>query len=390
MAKLLNSSRRHDVMVYLPSISMSIDPQSTIPGGGAETQMLLVAKGLARLGASVCVVAFDAPTMPDTLGDVGIVTRPPRQVGRGWSGKTHEATAIRQSLTDADADIVIARVARPSVAVLAALSKLQHRRFVYSSASDSDFHKAHQLQPKKHKVAAFLLGLRLADLIVVQSDEQRGLCEERLRRTPLVIKSIAERAPMSHHQADAFLWVGRIHPCKRPLAYVELARAVPEASFWMVGVPEPGAHGDGLLREVRSAALSLPNLEFLAQRPRDRLMALVERAVAVVNTSEVEGLSNLFLEGWARGIPVLSLDHDPGGVIERRRLGGFAGGSPDRLATMVRRLWEGRQDQIELAERCQRYVREEHSPEAVCARWFDALGLGHTAELEQPGTVEVR
>jgi len=383
MTKLLSSRRAHDVMVYLPSISMSIDPQSTIPGGGAETQMLLVATGLARLGASVSVVAFDSSAMPDSLGEVDIVKRPPRRADRGWADKVRELKAIRKSLADADADIVIARVARPSVALLAALSKLQRRRFVYSSASDADFHRANPLLPTKHKVTAFNLGLRLADEIIVQTDEQRQLCEERLQRSPLVIRSIAERAALGEQQREAFLWVGRIHPCKRPLAYVELARAVPEALFWMVGVREPGGHRNELFSEVQSAARSLPNLEFLSQRPRERLMALVERAVAVVNTSEVEGLSNLFLEGWARGIPVLSLDHDPSGVIERFGLGGFAGGSHDRLAAASRSLWEGRYDQTELAQRCQRYVREEHSPEAVCARWFDALELGGVAEFER-------
>jgi glycosyltransferase involved in cell wall biosynthesis len=104
-------------------------------------------------------------------------------------------------------------------------------------------------------------------------------------------------------------------------------------------------------------------------------MALVNRSVAIVSTSDFEGMPNTFLEGWARGVPAVAFAHDPDGVIERHRLGCFAGGSLERLVTLASSLWEERRDQAELAERCREYVLDYHSPEAVSARWVELLGI---------------
>src|SRR5439155_5978297 len=127
---------------------------------------------------------------------------------------------------------------------------------------------------------------------------------------------------------------------KKPLAFVELARSLPEAKFWMVGVPVPGH--EKLATEVAEAAATVPNLELVAPRPRQELLELTERAVAVVNTADFEGMPNIFLEGWTRGVPALSLTHDPDGVIERHRLGAFARGSHERLAVHAALLWKER------------------------------------------------
>jgi len=115
-------------------------------------------------------------------------------------------------------------------------------------------------------------------------------------------------------------------------------------------------------------------------------MELIDRSVAVVNTADFEGMPNIFLEGWTRGVPALGLSHDPNGVIVRHKLGGFAGGSPGRLAELAREAWAGRHDQVDVAERCRRYIELEHSPEAVAERWVRVLGFGPTASFPEART----
>ena len=90
-------------------------------------------------------------------------------------------------------------------------------------------------------------------------------------------------------------------------------------------------------------------------------------------------MPNIFLEGWARGVPALALTHDPDGVIESRDVGWFAHGSKERLAELARAAWEKRRDQGAIAGRCRAYVHDEHSAGAVATRWRDALGLAGAA-----------
>src|SRR5207247_663223 len=152
--------------------------------------------------------------------------------------------------------------------------------------------------PKRRDRALFRLGMRLADVVVVQTDEQVRLCRQRFDRAPVQISSIAEAAPQRERNGEAFLWIGRWGGYKRPLAFIELARAIPDARFRMIGFPVAHAPGGReLLAEVNRQAAEVPNLELLPQRPRTELMDLLDRAVAIVGTGDVEGMPNVFLEG---------------------------------------------------------------------------------------------
>jgi glycosyltransferase involved in cell wall biosynthesis len=206
--------------------------------------------------------------------------------------------------------------------------------------------------------------------------EQTRMCEETFNREPALINSIAEPAEQRTGTPEAFLWIARLVWYKRPLEYVELARSLPNARFRMVGVRVPLASGeDDLIDEVERAAAEVPNLELLPPRPRQELLELVDAAVAIVNTADFEGMPNIFLEGWARGVPALALTHDPDGVIESHDLGWFAHGSKEQLTELAHAAWEQRGDQAAVAQRCRAYVQDEHSAAAVGARWQEALGL---------------
>jgi glycosyltransferase involved in cell wall biosynthesis len=131
--------------------------------------------------------------------------------------------------------------------------------------------------------------------------------------------------------------------------------------------------GERRVQELGRGARDQPNLQLLEARPRAELARLIESAVAVVNTSDYEGMPNVFLEGWSRGVPALALAHDPDGVIQREGLGSFAGGSHERLVELAEELWRGRSNQTQLAARCRDYVAREHALDAVIDRWLAAL-----------------
>jgi hypothetical protein len=167
-------------------------------------------------------------------------------------------------------------------------------------------------------------------------------------------------------------------PYKRLDVFLDLAAAVPEARFQAIALQGSDDQPEIAARLAR-AREELPNLEVLEPRPRAELGPLIERAVAVVNTSEYEGMPNVFLEGWARGVPALAFSHDPDGVVARHGLGGFAGGSRERLVALAREQWAGRGNQREVAGRCIGYVHRYHDAEAVCAAWrttIAAVGAG--------------
>lgn len=362
----------YDVVFYVPWISELFVPGVESAPGGAETQIALVAEGLASRGMRVAIVAFEHPHLPERAGSIEILQRPRSRTKLRLVGKFAETAAVWRVLGSLDARVFVQRAAGFETGLVALVARARRRRFVYSSANVVDF-EFDRVERRRRNRALFRLGVRLASEIVVQTPEQERLCRESFERAATMIKSIAEPAPGRSGKPRWFLWIGRVVDYKRPLEFVELARALPEAEFQMVAVPT-GDYDRDIAARVEAAGRELDNLTVLPQQPRRAVLELMESAVAIVNTAEYEGMPNIYLEGWSRGVPALSLHHDPDGVIVREGLGGFAGGSSERLVNIADEQWRTRDDQAEVAARCRSYIEAEHAPDAVLDRWQAVIG----------------
>jgi glycosyltransferase involved in cell wall biosynthesis len=392
------ASRRphHDVVFYAPYIGWMLStPGSASSGeaetwGGAERQTLSLALALAARGARVAIVAFDgAPNARAKLDGVRIITRPMRAGGGGLRGKVTETIRIWRAVWTARPRAIVHRGgASLEVGLLAVYARMTRRRFIFASANVADFDYG-KLESNRLYRGLYELGVRLAHTVVVQTAEQARLCEARFGRKPQLISSIAPSVELGDDAADAFLWVGRLKWYKRPLEYVALARAVPEATFWMVGVPSPYGESDRAVSQaVRREAQDVPNLVLLPPQGHADLQLLMARAVASVSTSQFEGMPNVLLEAWSKGVPALVFSYDPDGVVTRHGLGLFADGSRERFVALARELWNAREDRAELAERCRTYVRTHHAREVIAHRWLGVVSgtaIPRSAESDDGG-----
>lgn len=363
---------QYDVAFYVPWIGPLLTSQPGLVTGGAETQVFLLARELARRGLRVCLLVFEIQGvhLPVAVDGVDVVQRSPYKSGQGLLKKAREVLDIRAALASIDADVVVTRAAGPHAGLVAWFAR--PRRFVYASASPYDFDV--RLLPKKRDRMLMWLGLRLADEIVAQTEEQVRSCLDHVGCRPVLIRSLCELREERPAEPETFLWVGRYIGYKRPLEYVELARRVPEARFRMVAASTSGTKEAATIRQVvEEAASDVPNLELLPSLPRPELVELMGRAVGIVSTSEFEGTSNVLLEGWARGVPALVFSYDSDGIVARHGVGFVAGGSRALFARQARELWARRLDRGGLGGRCRSYVEEHHSPELIGEQWAELL-----------------
>lgn len=381
-------SRRFDVVFYTPFIGSMLTSGEALPPGGAETQILMLSRALASRGLHVAIIAYGMPDeLPSEVDGVQIVPRPP-QVKRPPIGKLVEAVRIWQVLWQSPSRTVVYRTAAPHLGLVALYTKVARRRLVFSTANVVDF-QFKQLARNRRDLFLYGLGVRLADAIVVQTEEQIPLCAASFRRAGHLIKSLSELAEPQQVAPDAFLWVGRLVSYKQPLEYLALASAVTEAKFWMIGVPALEEHERPLSDAVVQAACEIENLELLAPRPHAEVERIMERAVASVNTAAFEGMPNVLLEGWCRGVPALVLAHDPGGVVTKHDLGGFAGGSSEQLAVLAREQWRTRNDRAALSERCRAYVAAHHAPDVIADQWLKVLSIDVPSAASENQAAEV-
>ncbi len=378
-------SPRNDVAIYSPfGFAFYEDRGSKAHrdargGGGAELQASLLANVLAADRLHVAHIVYPVELLSEHPQLLEVIQRPARGPQLSALGVLAEVRAVWRSLRDADAHVYLFRTGLSggiaAFLVGALFCFVRRRKLVLAASNDLDF-MFDARDRGRLAVALYRLALRTTRRIVVQSAQQLDLAR-RVVKDPdhvAMIPSFNEGAEPDAKGAepDAFLWVGRTIGYKLPLRYVELARSLPEMHFRMVA-QTMGDTPKALSEELAREAAGVPNLEHLQKMPREQLLELIARAVAVVGTSHHEGMPNVFLEAWTRGVPVLSLHFDPDGRIDSEGLGVCAEGDWERFILGAERLWSDRQLRDELGEHGREYVARVHSLDAVGKRWSALL-----------------
>lgn len=372
---------RNDVAIYAPDVA-GVYSREYMRTGGAERQTNLLARALSERGQRVAQIiwALDDP-LPLPNPRITLVMRP-YHAGGGPLAPAHEIRHMWRSLWAADAAVYVFRTGSPLLGIVASFCQLRGRGLVFAGSTDSDFtlRTLNDAPSSRSRTLLYRGGLRRADAVVVQSTRQLEVARTTFPELKRVsrIPSFAEPTAPAPRPGRAFVWIGRTSDYKRPLKYVELAEALPEARFEMVIVRDEAAP-EPLFSEVRRRAEALPNLRVVGAQPHAEVMRLIDEAVAVVNTSVIEGMPNVFLEGWARGVPALTLDFDPDGLIAARGLGVAAAGAWERFAAGARTLWEQRASSDELARAGRAYLEEVHGLENVASHWLQTVRAARQA-----------
>jgi glycosyltransferase involved in cell wall biosynthesis len=334
-------------------------------------QQTLLARAFARRGHQVRMVTWDHG-QPD---------------GRAWDGihvfkacAPHAGlpllrffhprwTGLWSALARADADLYYTSCAGMHVGLLAQFCRRHGKRFIFRSASDTDCDPARLLVRYRRDRWLYAYGLRRADAILVQSAAQQAVLERNYGSAGRVAGMLAEPAQPAPARDIDVLWVSNIRHVKRPDRLLALAARLPHVHFHMAGGPLPGE--EALYHAMATAAAARPNITFHGRVPYREAGALYDRARVFVNTSDVEGFPNSYLQAWHRGVPVVTLI-DPDRVIQREGLG-FAASSPAGLAGAVQGLLEDAAAWQSASAHCRAYMAREHGEEKVLATYLDTF-----------------
>jgi glycosyltransferase involved in cell wall biosynthesis len=334
--------------------------------GGAEFRQSILARSLAAAGYRVSIATLDYG-QDDATVIHGVVTYRAHRLSGGIPGVRFfhpRITSWFGAMKRADADIYIQSCAGLPTAIVSLFCRLHARRFVYSGAHDLDFEKNQTWQlfqrPRGWRDRQlYQLGLRLADAIVAQHERQAGSCRRWYGREAHIIRNCyAPPVGATASKDGVVLWVATLRSWKRPELFVELARALPQLRFRMIG--GAGAGEDAAIYErVRAQAASLPNLEFVGFVPLGEIEHHFDAARVFVNTSEYEGFPNTFLQSWARAIPTVSFI-DCGAYEAGRPIGSICR-DIDEMSAVVARIGEDDQAWQEEGVRARTYFESHHS-----------------------------
>jgi glycosyltransferase involved in cell wall biosynthesis len=120
--------------------------------------------------------------------------------------------------------------------------------------------------------------------------------------------------------------------------------------------------------QIRSRAAQIPNVTITGRIPNHEVEATLRRAAALVNTSDVEGFPNAYLEAWSLRVPVIAR-RDIDGIIVSSGAGVVAE-SLDEMERALRSLEDDgtRRAMGEAARRC---AVERFSPQRLGAEYVN-------------------
>lgn len=352
--------------------------------GGAERQVLLLALALRGRGHEVIIVAPGRWRGPAAVVGIRILS--------GWddtgSGGLRYAMcrlpSLRRMLVRLGADAyycrgfslhsptVVGAAAKGGTVSMVALSHdtdLEASRLNAAVARKDMRARLRQGACAQRYFARF--GLRRASAVLAQTHDQVAVCRESGIRATLV-RNIVE-LPRSEEEASAssrsdVVWVGSLSQRKGVPALLDLVKLMPDARFIIVG-----DSFDRALKPLRDCLEASPNAQLLGSLPHDEVMTILGGARVVINTSTAEGFSNVFLEAWSRGTPVVSLNVNPDGLLSGERAFGYScAGSVVAMAEYVRTLLRDDALAAHMGKVAREYVSAFHSPEVVCTA-FEGL-----------------
>lgn len=251
--------------------------------------------------------------------------------------------------------------------VVSPFCRITRKKFVNSVGSDAqvcrDLVRKHMKEFHKSRLSAGYLGnwldIMLADLVIVQNDFQLLMLKQNFRRDGRLVKM-----PLAPHHycmpekpdPPMVLWVGSLAEVKQPEVFLDLAKAIPTASFVMVG----GSAGNAdIYDKIVLASKDLSNFQYMGVVPFQDMYRYFRSASLLVNTSMFEGFPHAFLEAWMHSVPVVSLNSDPDELICRYKMG-LHSQNYTQLVEDVRLLLTDEPLRKEMGMNGRKYVKDQH------------------------------
>jgi len=276
-------------------------------------------------------------------------------------------TSIISALKKADADIYYQSCAGMLTGVVAWFCKTHKKKFIFRLASDTDCLPGEQIIDLWRDRKIYEYGIKRTTFIAAQSVKQVDLLQRYYNLQSTVINMAVElpESDTNRKRDIDILWVNNIRDCKCPFMVLQLAEMLPEYRFFIIGGAVPGS--ESLYREVKERSTLLDNVEFLGAIPYDEVNDFFSRAKLFLNTSDIEGFPNSFLQAWARSVAVVSF-FDPDGLIATKRLGAVPNDIED-MAVRLRRLMSSDDERHKIAATARKYVFENYLPVNVAAHY---------------------
>lgn len=355
--------------------------------GGAEKQCALIAKALSARGYEVFVLESGCnPEKERRVGNVRVV--------RTWDNTkgipalrfaTYRMPSLLKKIKAISADVIYCRGTSMYAACLSLTVKGSDSKFVWALAAEQDLDASltytrtynGSLYRRLNAGPIFNLSARIlmkySDMVFCQTNEQLEIAEKS-HQNAIIIPNICDQTNASKTYPDKrakaeCLWIGKFTGSKGEKELVELAKLLPDVKFRAVGNVSKEFERSALYDQI----VGQKNIILTGHLQQTELVSEYLNSPLLIHTGPAEGFSNTFLEAWAFGCPVVSLNVNPNKLLSDGNLGFCAGGDIELMASRVEHLLADPEATNKMARKGKKYVGTTHSIEKVVDRIEKAL-----------------
>ncbi|MBN8686064.1 MAG: glycosyltransferase family 4 protein [Chitinophagales bacterium] len=352
--------------------------------GGGELQMALLGKALVQEGHEVVVI--DPFIDASFTSEEGIRVLKVDNWHKGLPGLrmlTHRIPAMYKLFREQKADYYYLRMRTYLHGLAYLAARKNKRKVIVALASDIDVasHARRFRYDYKSRVNLFTYlfkclpddivynyVVKRADIVTLQHKHQHNglkLKRGKMQVFPNIF-DFSKLPAQPPEPGEYFISVGSLTVLKGVDHLCHLAQMLNKNSqLVIVGDPRNKAAAG-----YYATMQQLPHVQLKGRLGHADAIRLIAGAKALVNVSRFEGFPNIFLEAWANGIPVISLNVDPGNVISENGLGIFCNGDLQRLKDCVESGEVSAIDRQHLVA----YAKQYHDFSGAGARFIKMLG----------------
>jgi glycosyltransferase involved in cell wall biosynthesis len=346
--------------------------------GGAEVDLYLLATELAKDSRfSISFVVGDYG-QPGTEQIEGVTLYKSLNVNNNLFLHSQK---IWKALKKANADIYMSEACSLGTTLNAFFCKVNNKVFIYRTAHTRETDGSY-FQQNKLRGIFVKWAFRQAKQLITQNDEDVRNISSTLGLSSIVIRNACRISLTLPEKDGSILWVGRSLPIKRPDLFFKLARQFPNKPFVMICTQ---GSKDGNYDALSKEAESIKNLRFLPYVSFHEIDTWFERASIFVSTSDSEGFPNTFVQSCKAGIPILSLNVNPDGFLDKYHCGYCAEGNW-LFFTEKLREWLVTDQAEQLGRNGLDYIKSHHDLSIIIEHYKKLFGSMIKAPCPRAGT----
>jgi glycosyltransferase involved in cell wall biosynthesis len=275
-------------------------------------------------------------------------------------------------------DIMIQGVCGVHTAIMAFVAGQLGIPFVHRVVSDMNVDERCKAGLRSYEWLAYSWARHRTAAFLCQNEYQREKLAALFPGKPVhvlhnaVVVAEDAAAPLPRAERRYVAWLGVFRYGKNLPLLFRIAQELPAVKFRVAGMPDRVV--DQATLDAVNGLRHLPNVELIGYVRRADVQRFLSEATMLLCTSDFEGFSNVFLEAFAVGTPVMTRRQvDPDSIVVRHTLGASAEDEL-ALAKSVKAFWDMDANEYNaLTRRCQTYVKANHSPTAKARELIAAL-----------------